>query len=222
MHGPRLVRTERREHRRRQRGPLQRAVRREVVGRVVRGAEGGDAEFFQDAVRREPGRAQALVGMFPDAGGGGLVEGFVDAEVALQFQVGPVVERIAQREGHGGRPSTEFLLGIGVARDEAFVDAVGPHGAPFVVVALQPDFVQVAELPVARDVAGREVAMVVEDRLRRGEGMVETARGGGVKQEIVVDEVHAGGGWRKKRCSWSQRIHSRVKEQGRREGNGLY
>src|SRR5947209_17324568 len=49
------------------------------------------------------------------------------------------VERIAQRGGHGARPRQEFFVGRGVAGAIALGHAVRLHGAPFVVVAFEPD-----------------------------------------------------------------------------------
>ncbi len=42
------------------------------------------------------------------------MEQFGDAEIALQFEVRPVIERIAQRVGNGSRPGQKFLVGRGV------------------------------------------------------------------------------------------------------------
>jgi hypothetical protein len=56
------------------------------------------------------------------------------------------------------------------------------------MVALQPDFKQVFELPVLRDVLRRNVAVIIKDRFRLGELAVEPARGLVAQQKIVVDE----------------------------------
>ena len=55
------------------------------------------------------GVASLLIGLLPDARGAGFIEQFVNAEVALQFQMRPVIERIAQRVRHGGGPGLELL-----------------------------------------------------------------------------------------------------------------
>ena len=87
-----------------------RLVARQVVGRIVGGADRLHVELAQDAVRAQFVRGQQRVGLLPDARGAALVQQFVDAEVALQLQVRPVVERIAQRVRHGARPGQELLV----------------------------------------------------------------------------------------------------------------
>ena len=106
--------------------------------------------------------------------------------------MGPVIERIAQGVRDRAGPGQEFLVGIGVAGAVALVDAVGAHGAPLVVVALQPDLGEVAELPVLRDVRGGQVAVVVENRLVLGEGVIEMPGGLRLSAENLRDKGHDG------------------------------
>ena len=119
-----------------------------------------------------------------------LVEQIVDAEVTLQLQVCPVIQRIAQAARHGRRPGEELLIGRRVAGAEALGHAVGAHGAPLVVIALEPDLEEVVEAPVAGHVGRRQVAVVVENRLPRRMLVIEPARRGAVEQEVVGDETH--------------------------------
>ena len=160
----------------------------EVVGGIVGGAERAHVESFEQAPRREFGLLEQGIGLLPDGGRGLLVEQGVDAEVALQFQVGPVVERIAQRVRDRPGEGEEFLVGIGIAGAERFRGPVAAHRAPLVVIALQPDLVEVGELPVRRDVGRRQVIVVVEDGLRRREVVVEAPGRLGLEQEMIVDE----------------------------------
>jgi len=60
------------------------------------------------------------------------------------------------------------------------------------VVPGEPDLRKVLELPVARDLVRREVAVVVEDRLRRRVPGVELARRGAAEQ-VVVGKKGLGG-----------------------------
>ena len=105
------------------------------------------------------------------------IQQFVDAEVSFQLQVGPVVEGIAQGLRHGARPGQEFLFGGHGAGAILFADAVGPHGAPLVVVALQPDLEKVLKTAVFGHFAGRQMAMVVQNRLPLGVFVVQPLRG---------------------------------------------
>ena len=166
-------------------------VRGQVVGGIVGGADGPHFELREDAVDAQLIGRQQFAGAVPDALRAGFVQQLVDAEVAFQLQVGPVVERVAQGVGNGARPGAELLLGRDVAGAIGFVDAVGAHGAPLVVVALQPDFEEVAEAAVGGHVLRRDVAVVVQNRLVFGVFVVEPARGLRGEQEIFVDEGHS-------------------------------
>ena len=69
------------------------------------------------------------------------------------------------------------------------VDAVGAHGAPFIVVAFEPELGEGTEAVVGRDRARREVRVVVDDGLALGVAMVEAARELALEQEIVVEDA---------------------------------
>src|SRR4029079_10618601 len=83
-----------------------------------------------------------------------------------------------------------FCEGIGVAGAEFFSHAVGTHRAPFVVVAFKPDFKEVVEPAIFRDVLRRKMAMVVQDRLVFRVGVIQPSGGAGAQEEIFVDEFH--------------------------------
>ena len=186
----RLVGTEGREDLGGQRRRGHGLVRGEIVGRIVGGADGPHFELGEDAVGAELIGLEQLAGAVPDALRAGFVQQLVDAEVALQLQVRPVVERIAQSVGNGARPGAELLLGRDVAGAIGLVDAVGAHGAPFIVIALQPDFEEVPEAAVRGHVLRRQVAMVIQNGLVLGVLVVQAARGLRGEQEIFVDEGH--------------------------------
>jgi len=161
----------------------------EVVGRVVGGGDESDVEFLEDAACGELGSGEALVGAIPDLGSSVFVEEAIDAEVTFEFEVGPVEERVAEGMGHGACPGEEFFVGRRVAGAVAFVHAVGAHGAPFVVVAFEPDFEEVLEAPVFGQVARRQVAVEIEDGFRLGVLVVEPARGARGQQKVLVNEA---------------------------------
>jgi len=104
----------------------------------------------------------------------------------------PVIERVAQAFGHGLSPALELLAVIGIAGAVTLVDPVAAHRTPLVVVALEPDLGEVAETPILGDHVGRQMAVVVDDRLRRGVLVIELAGQIGLEQEIRVDEGHGG------------------------------
>jgi hypothetical protein len=61
------------------------------------------------------------------------------------------------------------------------------------VIAFEPDFKKVFELAVCRDVARRNVAVVIENRLGFGVLVVKFAGRFGAQQKIFVDEGHIRG-----------------------------
>jgi hypothetical protein len=56
------------------------------------------------------------------------------------------------------------------------------------MVAVEPDLGDILKLPVLGNLVGRQVAVVVDDGLRRGVLVVEGARGGRLQQEVVGQE----------------------------------
>ena len=67
-----------------------------------------DLEFLEDAVGGEIRRCEQRIGLVPDVRRAAFVEQFVNAEVTLQFEVCPVVERIAKGVADGLRPRGNF------------------------------------------------------------------------------------------------------------------
>ena len=61
-------------------------------------------------------------------------------------------------------PGLEWLR---IALEHAFVDTVRPHGAPFIMIAFEPDLRQIAKPAVRRDVGCRKVAMIIDDGTAR-------------------------------------------------------
>ncbi len=164
-------------------------MRIERVGRIVGGADDGDAKRAQDAHGsfRSPGAKLfvAAVENIPNDAVRG-VERLFDAERAgAEFHGRPVVERIAERARNRPGPGFEFLPIVCVASDQPFGDAHGPHGSPLVMVAIEPDFGDGTEAVVGRHELRRQVAMVIDDWQVAGEVVIEIARRFGFEQKIV-------------------------------------
>ena len=162
----------------------------EIVDRIVGGAERPHLEAREDALRVQPFRGQLLVGRRPDPIGVPAVEQLADAEVALELEMGPVIQRVAQRLRHRRRPGAELVQRPRVAGAVAFVDAVGAHRPPLVMIALEPDLEQVVEPPVLGDVARRQVVVIVENRLLGSVALVKAPRRRGLEKEICAEERH--------------------------------
>ena len=94
------------------------------------------------------GRGELFVSLLPDARGAGLVKQLGDAEVAREFQVRPVIERVAEGERNRARPGHELVERAGFACAERFAHAICAHGTPLVVITFEPDLEQVGELSI--------------------------------------------------------------------------
>ena len=106
-----LVRTECRKHA----TPEILRVHQEVVlkrsSRIVASTNHLDAEPLEDIPRRQIVRLKLLVRALPNRLRGLFVEQLVDVEVALKFQVGPMIEGIAQSVRNRPCPGKEFFFG---------------------------------------------------------------------------------------------------------------
>ena len=190
----RLVRPEGRINAGGQLGFPDRLMVRQVVDGIVGRADDGHLELGEDAVHGKRGLLQFRVGQLPDFRGVLFVDQQIDAEIAAQLEVRPVVQRVAQRLRHGPRVGEKLVvIARGVPGDEVLRHAVGPHRPPLVMIAGQPDLIEILEAAVGGDLVGRQVAVVIEDGLVDGMLKVERAGPAGREQEIVGQERSGGG-----------------------------
>ena len=97
----------------------------------------------------------SLVAIFPDAFGGGWAEQAIrDAKVAIEFEMAPVVEGIAEEVGHGGGEFFEFFPIRSVSGAVSLMDAVGTHGSPFVMISIEPNLGDILPSDVLGDLLG--------------------------------------------------------------------
>ena len=94
-----------------------------------------------------------------------------------------MVEGIAQGFGYSCRPGPELFIIGGAASNVFFIDPVGAHGPPFVMIAVEPDLGQILKIPVAGNLRYRQVAVIVNDRLIFGVFVVKYFR------RFVLDAV---------------------------------
>ncbi len=160
----------------------------QAVGGIVRGAEDFDVPALEQSPARVFGRLEPARARFVDAGRGAGVEDVIDPESALQLQVRPVVERVAQRVGHGFGPLLELGVIARRARTVLLLDAQGAHGAPLVVVVLEPDLGQRAVAVIAGDLGGRQMVVKIDDRQILRVLMVEPLGFFCLQQELFGDE----------------------------------
>ena len=147
----RVVGPERRKHFHLPAGFFDGLVIFERVGGIVRRANHLDVHALDQSAHGIARLREQTAGFVPDFLRRAFFQQFFDAEIALQFQMRPVEKRIAQGLGNRCRPRLEFFARGGfVAGDQFFRHAVGPHRAPFVMVAAQPRFVDILKVPVFR------------------------------------------------------------------------
>ena len=145
----------------------------QIVHGIVGGADELDAGLADDAPDGHIRLGQDGVALLVDFHGVVTVQGLGDAEVALQLQVGPVVQGVANQVGHGLGPLLKFFGGGGVAGDVVLGHAAGAHGPPLVVVAAQPDLRNGVVALVLVDFLGVDVAVIVDDGHGLGMLMIE-------------------------------------------------
>ncbi len=162
----------------------------ERIHGIVRRAHGLDIVAAHQAAGVVFGTLQQRRAMVVDFAGRSGVEQFRHPEGGLQFEVRPVVERVAHRIGHRLGPFSNFSQSVvSSCPCNTSHRPVGAHGAPFVVVAFEPDLRQVVETVIRSHVLGNQVAMVVDDRHLGRMVVVKTLRSLGLQQEVVVVEL---------------------------------
>ena len=110
-------------------------------------------------------------------------------EIARELEMHPVVHRVADGFRHH---LGELLEAIAPrrppARDEAFLDAVRAHEAPFVMIVREPRLREVAIAPVLRNLARMDVRMEVKNRHLLRMLVKEPPRRLGLQQKIFIHE----------------------------------
>ena len=159
-----VVRPKRRQNVERDRGvsrdffvPFQR------VRRIVRRAEHANVHFFKERDRIVG--FQLFFCFLPDSRRSLRRQRCVYLKIPLQFQMHPMVQRAADKLRHDLRPFLEFSVFWRVTGDIPFVHAAGAHGTPFVMIRRQPQLRQVFVLLPLRDLARRQVVVIVVNRL---------------------------------------------------------
>ena len=137
------------------------------IDRIIGGTDHFHFHLPHDTASGELGSRKFGVGLIPNGFGGGWIEqAIADTKRPLQFQVRPMVQGIAQAHRHRRCPGLKFFPIIRVAGNQPLSNAIPPHGAPFVVIAGEPEFGKIREARVLRDLLWRQMTMIVDDRLR--------------------------------------------------------
>ena len=158
----------------------------ERVRGIVRRAEQLHIRFFDDLPHAHIVRRKLLIGKIPNLLTGIRREDSVIAEVPLQLQVRPMIQRISDERRKHRRKSLEFFIIGGISRDHALGKPEAPHGTPFIMVAAEPDFGDVLIFPVFRNLLRIHVAVIVDNRHFRRIVVIKNLRNIAVQQKILV------------------------------------
>ena len=196
----RVVGAERRKHFHLPAGFYDGFVMFEPVGGIVRGANHFDVHALDKSAHGIARLREQAARFVPDFLRRAFFQQFFNAKIALQFQMRPMEQRIAQGFRNGGGPRLEFFARRRfVAGDQLFRHAVGPHRAPFVMVAAQPRFVDILKAPVFRQVLWRKMAVIINDGLVRRGAVIQLAGHLVRQQKIFVAEFHIKWSWHRTR-----------------------
>ncbi len=138
-----------------------------VVNRIIRGAHCVDIELLHDAsYRKVVVLLELSVGFFVNSLCVLGVEYLMDSEIALEFKVSPVVERISQCMLHGVSPCKELIKWICILSGyQLFFHPIGAHRTPFVVITSKPSIGNGHEALVLSNLLWIEVTVIVKDHL---------------------------------------------------------
>src|SRR5208282_5188147 len=132
---------------------------------------------------------ELLVCLCPNAGRRLFVQKFCDAEIALQLQMRPMIEWIADCGRYGSGVSQEFIVIAGVAGNKSLRHSIGAHRSPFVMIPVaalsEPDLRQVSEAFISGDVRRRNVAMIIENGQWLSELEIQLFAGRSGEQKIL-------------------------------------
>ena len=76
----------------------------------------------------------------------------------------PMVQRIAEQVGHGLCPLLKLFPIRRVTGDVPLIDAVGAHGAPFIMVAAQKELCNIPKLMILGNDFRIQMTVVVDNR----------------------------------------------------------
>ena len=100
----------------------------------------------------------------------------------------PVVNRITERRRDRFGKREKLFPIAGITGAEFLRDTIGTHGAPFVMVTGEPDFVEIPESFVTGNLLRRQMTVIIVNRFLRGVVVVQLPRNVTVKEKIFGDE----------------------------------
>ena len=161
-----------------------------IIFRVICRAQHPDIHLLQQRDCVKTFRFHLPAAYFPDPLRALRIQEFRDIKVTLQFKMTPVEKRTACKLRQNSCPDKEFLPCRGIAGDVLLIDSVCPHGAPFVMVCLEPELGEVAEAAVLRDIFRRKMVVVVIDRLDLRVFVIQGPGRFVLQQKVFIHEAH--------------------------------
>ena len=162
----------------------------EAVSRIV-----GRTNEFHTVVFHESTRTELrivrneVIALVVDRTCGLRIQTLFDTKSGLELQMGPVVERVAERIRNGLCPLLELLPVRSVFACAVFlVYSVRTHSAPFVVVAHEPDLCDGFKTLVLGNHLRNKVAVIIDNRHLCRMIVIQLLCGLGLQQEIFVHE----------------------------------
>ena len=95
---------------------------RQIGKRIIRRTQNADLQAAQQFERPPRRFGQTVIGLLQIIGARNRVQRLVDVEIALQFKMGPVIERIADQIRHERGPGQKLFLGVAGSGDQALRD----------------------------------------------------------------------------------------------------
>ncbi|MNI35120.1 hypothetical protein D3C73_891310 [compost metagenome] len=111
----------------------------------------------------------------------------LNAEVTLQFQCGPMVERIADGKRQHLAPLGELVFVRSLTSNIMLINAEGSQRTPFVMITAQPQLSDAAKPLVLGYGPGIKMTVIVNDRQRLGMLMIQDAGFLRLQQKILVN-----------------------------------
>ena len=105
---------------------------------------------------------------------------------SLEFEVSPVIERVAHRIGYGLGPLLKLLPVRCITRAVTLRHAICTHGTPLIVIAIEPYLRKRAETVIRGYILGIEMAVVIDNGHLRRMVVIEALGRRALQQEIRV------------------------------------
>ncbi|CDC64237.1 unknown [Clostridium sp. CAG:448] len=161
------------------------------IRRVIRGAKQPDTGTGNQIPCPHIRLRQARGSKLPDRIAVFRAQNQIAVKILPQFHVTPVVERVPRQKRHHPAVRTEFFVIRPLPGDIFLIHTAIAHGAPFVVVPIQPDLGDIGIALVLRNLTRGKVTVIIDDRQALGTVVVQPLRRFRIQQKIAVHKsVH--------------------------------